>query len=137
MDSNTALGTGTLTISGTGTTIGTQVEGQAITTIANRVSVTTASFSITNQRTPGVNPLAVLVGNASATVVDFTLNGVVDLNGATRTIIGGAQAEQIHFGTGGIGVSGETGVNFNTTFTANGGYVAFLLDPGNVNHYTG
>ncbi|HSI11004.1 MAG TPA: autotransporter-associated beta strand repeat-containing protein, partial [Chthoniobacter sp.] len=68
---------------------------------------------------------------------NFTLNGNIGLNGTTRTITGTTNGGQVHFG-GSIGTAGETaGVTFNTTFTAAGSYVAFILDPNNVNNYTG
>jgi autotransporter-associated beta strand protein len=119
VDSNTALGTGPLVITGAGTTLGTHVDS---TTLSIPISVQTSSFTI----------------ETKSTAVNFILNGTVNLNGSTRTIIGATRSEQVQFGTGGIGVAGDpAGLNLNTTFTGQGDYVAFIFQAGNVNHYTG
>ncbi|EDY21847.1 autotransporter-associated beta strand repeat protein [Chthoniobacter flavus Ellin428] len=119
INNNSAIGTGKLTIAGNGVTIGTQSEG---TTIANPITVTANSFNVTN------------TGGAR----DITFNGVIDLTGATRTIVGTVKQEQVHFGTGGIGVATETaGLTLTTSLTGTGNYVAFIMDPGNTNNYKG
>lgn len=125
--SGSPLGTGTLTINGG--TLGTTVEptsGSSGTTLANAIALH-GNFSV-----------ATNVDAANAGAQNLTLNGPIALNGVTRTITGVTNAGQVHFGSGGIGVVGETaGVNFNTSFSKAGSYVAFIFDPGNVNNYTG
>ena len=118
-----ALGTGKLTIAGNGVTIGTSVQTSTQgTTLANPIAITANTFNVTN------------TGGAR----DITFNGVIDLTGATRTIVGTVKQEQVHFGTGGIGVAGETaGLTLTTSLTGTGNYVAFITDAGNVNQYTG
>ena len=119
VDSNNAIGTGTLSITGVGTTLSTHVNGI---TLANPVSILTNSFQI----------------GTAGPVNDFTLNGNINLNGSTRTIVGITNQGQVHFGTGGIGTAGETaGLNLNTIFTADGDYVAFITDSAYQAHYTG
>ncbi len=130
VNADTALGTGTLTItSPSGTAIlGSNVVGTIGTgvALANPVSVT-GDFSI-----------ATNVDAANAGNQNFTLNGPINLNGATRTITGVTNGGQVHFGAGGIGLAADTGgVTFNTTATAIGQYVAFIFDPTNVNKYQG
>jgi len=112
-DSNNALGTGTLTITatGTGTTLGSSVQGIVL---PNPVSVK-GDFSI---------------GTAAS---DYTLAGSVNLNGGTRTITGFNTTNQIHF-SGGITNGALT---LATTLSGTGNYIAFIMDPGNVNTYTG
>lgn len=123
----TPLGSGVLTINGG--TLGTTIQptsGTSGTNLTNAISVH-GDFSV-----------ATNVNTSSPGSQNLTLSGPIDLTGATRTITGIVNGGQVHFGAGGIGVTGETaGVNFNTTFTKSGDYVAFILDPGNTNKYTG
>lgn len=124
--SGSPLGTGTLTINGG--TLGTTVQpasGTTGTIISNLISLH-GNFSIATNSNP-----------ASFGAQNITLAGPIDLNGATRTITGVTNGGQVHFSYV-IGAIGETaGVNFNTSFTKSGDYVAFILDPSNVNNYTG
>jgi len=125
------LGTGTLTINGG--TLGSTLEESAPpnpsaptgTLLTNLVSVK-GDFSIA----PNVD-----ANNPGRQ--NITLKGPVDLNGgtngATRTITGIVTGGQVHFG-GGINNGSLT---LTTTFTNTGDYVAFIMDAGNVNTYTG
>jgi autotransporter-associated beta strand protein len=118
---NGSLGTGPLTIKGgtLGTTLSTG------NTLYNPISLL-GNFSLATNSNP-----------SSPGSQNFVLNGNIDLGGATRTITGTTNMGQPQFG-GSIGVPGETaGLNFNTSFTAAGSYVAFILNPSNVNNYTG
>jgi autotransporter-associated beta strand protein len=118
---NGSLGSGTLTIKGgtLGTTLPTG------NTLYNPISLL-GNFSLATNSNP-----------SSPGTQNFVLNGNIDLGGATRTITGTTNMGQPQFG-GSIGVPGETaGLNFNTSFTAAGSYVAFVFNPSNVNNYTG
>lgn len=124
----TPLGTGTLTINGGTLATNIQTASSSGTILSNPISVH-GDFSVgtnVNQNNPGGQ--------------NFTLAGMINLNGATRTITGVTNGGQVHFGAGGIGAGASddgAGVNFNTTFTADGDYVAFIFDPSNANHYKG
>ena len=116
-DSDTALGTGTLTITSAGgpTTFGTQANPIAL---SNAISVQ-SNFAVS---APG----------------DFSLNGPVDLNAATRVITGTTSKSQIHFG----GVISNGGVTFATSGLGAGAvgdapYVAFIYDGAASHTYTG
>ncbi len=119
VNNNSALGTGTLTITASGGPV-TLSSGVAGTTINNAVSVQ-GDFSV------GTNT-DVQPGNQN-----FTFNGPVNLNGATRTITGVTLQGQVHFG----GTISNGGLTLNTTFTNQGDYVAFITNASNVNTYTG
>lgn len=114
-NSNSALGSGPLTITASGgaVTLGTNVEG---TTLTNSISVQ-GDFSVA-------------LGSAAS---NFYLNGNIDLNGGTRTITGVTASSQVRFG----GTISNGGLTLVTPFTAPGDYVAFILDANNVNTYTG
>ena len=117
-DTNTALGTGPLTIEAAAT-LGSNNTG---TRLANPISVQ-ADFSV----------IAPAGGNH-----DFSLNGAMDLNGATRTITGLTHQGQVHFG----GVISNGGLTFTTSglpAPANGdnSYVAFIHDGAASHTYTG
>lgn len=123
----TPLGTGTLTINGgtLGTTI--QPTNPVTGTILTNAISLNGNFSI-----------ATNVNSGNLGAQNITLAGPINLNGATRTITGITDGGQVHFGVGGIGVTNEAGgVNFNTSFTKDGDYVAFIFDEGNTNKYTG
>jgi outer membrane autotransporter protein len=117
-DTDTALGTGRLTIAAPAT-LGSNVTG---TRLANPISVE-ADFSVVAP--PGGNH-------------DFLLNGAMDLNGATRTITGLTHQGQVHFG----GVISNGGLTFTTSglpapVNGDNSYVAFIHD-GTASHtYTG
>ena len=113
VNSTSALGSGTLTITATGssTTLGSTVQG---TTIYNPVSVQ-GNFNVGTSQT------------------DFYFGGSVDLNGGTREITGFNSTNQIHFSSGITNGS----LTLSTSLTSTGQYVAFILDSGTVNTYTG
>ena len=120
-DSNTALGTGLLTITGVGgpVTLGSSVNGIAL---SNAISVQ-SNFSIATSTMPTNN---------------FSLNGPIDLNGGTRVLTGVTNQGQVHFG----GVISNGGVTFTTAGLPApvGGinpYVAFIYDGATEHAYTG
>ena len=120
-----ALGTGTLIVKGSGDTIGTQVNvtSGVGTSFSNPISIQTAS-PINFSNGPGVGTL--------------TMNGLVNVNGQTRTFTGDVAKEQIAWGLGGIGVAGDpAGVTFTTNLAGVGTYVAYVFGSNNTNHYTG
>jgi len=117
VNNNSALGTGTLTITSASgaTTLGSTVNNTTINNaivLQSDVSVSTAGF--------GQN---------------FIMNGNVDVGATSRTITGVTLGGQVQFGTGGI--SGTGGVNFVTSFTNPDEYVAFIMNSSNTNTYTG
>ena len=120
-DSNTALGTGTLTINAVGgpVTLGSTVNG---TTLTNAISVQ-SDFSISTSTQPTNN---------------FSLNGPIDLNGGTRVITGLTNQGQVHFG----GVISNGGVTFTTSglpapVAGVNSFVAFIYDGTAQHTYTG
>ncbi len=124
--SGTPLGTGTLTIKG----------GTLATTLL------TSAGSGKNLTNPiyllGTINIAPYSDPSNPGAQNITLTGQINLNGATRTITGITDQGQVHFGTGGIGTAGETaGLTLTTSFKGSGNYVAFIMDPGNTNQYTG
>lgn len=124
----TPLGTGTLTIKGG--TLGTSIEPTS--------SFTGSGTTLTNQISLlGNFSMATNVDSANTGKQNFTLNGNILLNGATRTITGVTDFGQGHFG-GTIGAPGETaGLTYSATTTRAGDYFAFILDPTSVSNYTG
>ncbi len=119
-DNNTALGTGTLTITSAGgpTTLGSHNTNTAL---ANPVSVQ-SDFSIMSPGSPG----------------DFYLDGPVNLNGATRVITGVTNQAQIHFG--GVISNGALTLTTAGLPAPVGGinpYVAFIYDGAAEHAYTG
>lgn len=117
VNNNSALGTGTLTIT----------SASGATTLGSTVNNTTISNTI------------VLQGDVSVSTAgfgqNFIMNGNVDVGATTRTITGVTLGGQVQFGTGGI--SGTGGVNFATSFTNQDQYVAFIMNSSNTNTYTG
>ncbi len=67
------------------------------------------------------------------TAVDYTLAGTVNLNGATRTITGFNNQNQIHF----TKAITNGGLTLTTSLSGTGNYVAFLFGANDVNTYTG
>jgi autotransporter-associated beta strand protein len=125
INNTTALGSGTLTIMGSGDTIGTQVNvsNSTGTAFSNPISIQTTS-PINFSNGPGV--------------ITLTMNGLVNLNGQTRTITGDVAKEQIAWGQGGIGVAGDpAGLTFTTNLAGVGNYVAYIFGANNTNHYVG
>ena len=116
VDNNSALGSGTLTITSAGgpTTLASNV---ANTTISNSVLVQ-GDFSIATN-VDGGNP-----GNQN-----FTFAAPMDLGGGTRTITGTTSSGQVHF----AGVISNGGI----TLVGTGPYVAFIYDQAVANTYSG
>lgn len=117
-DTDTALGTGRLTIAAAAT-LGSNVTG---TRLANPISVE-ADFSVVAP--PGGNH-------------DFILGGAMDLSGATRTITGLTHQGQVHF----AGVVSNGGLTFTTSglpapVNGDNSYVAFIHDGAASHTYTG
>ena len=124
--SGTPLGSGTLTIHGgtLGTTITPGLSG-AGTTLTNNI-VVGGNFSISTN-TGTINAAK---GTIDPLTQNFTLNGAVDLGGATPTITGLTNGGTVHFG----GVISDGGVTFSN---GSSGYTAFEYQGGAANTYTG
>ena len=114
VNSNSAIGTGTLTIApSTPNTV----------TLGSTVNNTTLTNAVALKGDVSVF--------TSGSGQNFFLNGNVDLNGGTRTLTGLTNGGQVQFG----GTISNGGVTLNTSFTNTGDYVAFIYNGSNT--YTG